>query len=295
MASLQITFEQMFLLVRDDGNPVVLLPHGRGFKMAHHLYIIDAEPDQAIDVRRADLSIISSNKEGDRTPFTTNGSKKKWPDTDWLLDFEDLSTNVAARRIRPELYDRNVTKHCPDVLSARFYMPYGRYGWNWNYKPYADSRWQVGPNPNNHQWLTDIMTFECELEDDVFYELKIDVEGKQPEYVRLQKRLGDDVSLVINNRDLRPEKIRTELDAYLSLDDFQVIYDLAVDGSSFQPPTYHSTPSVPARPIGQNRVRLVKKTRCVGTNCPPKFQSAPIARSSTNPHVPICGGGTGNP
>jgi hypothetical protein len=293
MADLKVWFDQMFLLVRDEKNPVVLFPTGKGQSMPHQLFLFDAEPRTAIEVRGADLSFWVKDRAGNRTPFSNPKQKRRWPDPDRLLDFNTLAA-PPDRFIKKTLYSRGETRQCPEALHARLYMPFGKFREEWNSREHGDARWLVGPkNDKDDQWLTDLMTFECKLEDDVTYELEVDVRGT-PSYIPLQGQPGQDIEITFFNQDIPPPGFVPTAASVAKLSDFQVIYALAKGGSTFDVPEYYDA-GIPI-PRSVRRPKVYSNFRCVGANCP-SVPSDPVIypTSATNPEFPICGGGSGDP
>jgi len=299
MADLKVWFDQMFLLVRDTNNPVVLFPTGDGHGMPHRLFIIDAEPNAAVEVRGADLSFWKKDSAGNRSSLSNPGQKRRWPDSDRLLDFNALAAPPVGgaadgRLIRKALYSKSTTADCPAELHARLYMPFGKYREEWNSREHGDARWLVGPPAaKDDQWLTDLMSFECKLEDDVTYELRIDVAGASS-YIPLQTRPGKDIEIVFFNDDTPPASSVMSAASFARLSDFEVIYALATGGSTFDVPEYYSAGIPITRTL--RRPKVIGTIRCVGANCAGVTdQSFFYPTSGTNPAFPICGGGSGDP
>jgi len=295
MADLKIWFDQMFLLVKDEANPVVLFPTGADQEMRHKLFIIGAEPNTAIEVRGADLSFWQKDSEGKRTRFSNPSEKLDWPDRRRLLDFNTLAPPpLTEGQIRKELYSKAQATSCPTELHARLYTPFGNFDAEWNSREHGDARWLVGPKGRKKdQWLTDLMSFECDLADDVTYELGVDVAGAFT-YIPLQTRAGKDIELVFFNDDRPPDNTVSTAASFAELSDFRVIYALARGGADFDAPEYYDA-GIPI-PRTARRQQVITKTRCVGANCI-NFMSESFfyPLSSTNPAFPICGGGTGDP
>jgi hypothetical protein len=295
MADLKIWFDQMFLLVKDDANPVVLFPTGEVQGMAHRLFIIGVEPNTAIQVRGADLTFWETDSGGNRTRFWGQRESLDWPDRRRLLDFNTLAPPPASERlIKKDMYSKDGAASCPIELHARLYTPFGDFDAQFNSREHGDARWLVGPpGRKKDQWLTDLMTFECDLDDNATYELGVEVEGVVS-YIPLQTRAGKDIELVFFNDDMPPDNLVPSAASFITLSDFEVIYALARGGADFDAPEYYDA-GTPI-PRTARRQQVITKTRCVGANCiNVTSDSFFYPLSSTNPAFPICGGGTGDP
>lgn len=294
MATLKIRFERMFLLVRSDP-PVVLLPHGRTHDMPHALYVVGTETP--IRVCGADLAICTGaapdGSGSDCTPLVNGGRKSRWPDGGFVLDANVLvKANAATPKVRGELL---TAAACPEELGARLRLPNGSFGWKWNQRPNGTARWQVGPKWNRHQWLTDVMTFECQIADNVLHALHVTPAGSAPLHRALQVEPGDDIDLTV----LQFDETRRPATGFgtrtVALDDFRVVLDLFVNGASLDVPKYWGPSDAPSPPGPPPQWPIVG-AETIG-QCPKAAPAAASAvpRSDTDPERPICGGGQGDP
>lgn len=299
MAKLKITFDQMFLLVRSEEAPVVLLPKGSG-KMIHDLYVIGTE--DPLLVCGADLSFCAAESKdaataGDCTKVIRPGFTSQWPDDGWVLDVNKLQDTPPT--IRAELLKNPIDSK---ELNARVWLPQGRFGWKWNMSDYGDARWQVGPKWNHHQWLTDIMTFESEISDRDLHFLRISIPDRPDEFIDLQVDAGDDIELTLYNRDrppLNPDGTpdhvpfgkRTKV-----LKDFEVIFQLFEPTEPPLPlPKYYGPGPKSSRPPGDRTSHVILDAKPFGA-CDAAVASAVYEPASdTDPERPICGGAQGDP
>lgn len=296
MAKLKITFEQMFLLVRSEAEPVVLLPKGWD-DMVHDLYALGR--GVRLRICGADLSICSAASQeaalGGDCELKKQGMKPRWPNPDWVLYANNLHSSRPPT-VRKNLLCRK-TPVSPGEINARLWLPPGTFGWNWNMSDFGDARWQVGPDKDRHQWLTDIMTFECEVADDVSHFLKIGLPANT-DLVALQKAPGDDIDLTFYNRDRPttrtghvPFGTRTD-----ELKDFAVIFELFEKTASPLPlPKYYGPGPTSTRPPGGRTPRVIHgATRYGACDAAARTIDYDIL-SDTDPERPICGGAQGDP
>jgi hypothetical protein len=232
--TLTVTFEYMFMLVKSRP-PVVLMPKGSG-DLEHALSISGIRDENAIDLSGADLRICTQNPRDPQDYVTYTGqqpSAQRWPDPDWILDFCNMSTDVAARRIDKRSLGAGA---CPSDLNGRFWLPYGQFKEAASDKllKHREQRWEVPRpgKPRHHQPFTDVMRFVCELDPNELHYLE--VVGSSTKRYPLQGQRGNDVTLWLRNEDLVERSSNY-------MDDVALLYALAKDPSGWPLPKIRGT------------------------------------------------------
>jgi hypothetical protein len=234
----------MFLLVKDDANPVVLIPKG-GRDDGHRatLKVNMAEYELA----NADVRFwVSDSADGSgREPIT--GASVTWPDPALLLDLNEMpGTPQTMSKIKPAAVSDS---QCPETLNARVMMPRGTFVALGTQKGESASiRWILGGETRRRQLLSDQMQFHCPIDPARHYWVTIG----QGEPIELPHDPDGSVTATISNDDVVSNKPLRQTGGFELLDEFTTFYDLLDDAGGRAVPKRRIPPVWgvgPLRPI----------------------------------------------
>lgn len=268
MAKLEITFSNMFLLVRSLP-PTVLVPNGESAGFPHTVTVSG--------VKGGSLHPTDSDFDFCTKPINEDHHPARWEGTTTVCNFPGeellnlcrLSKNPADCRIQKALHSNDGSnggsRNCPSLLNGRFYLPYGCFDTSWSDKDFANltQLWEIphANDPKNVQQLRETIVFECVVPDNLQLSLR-ETTAAGVTYHDIHSKPGKDIRLFVTGTDLKPYKSNHAMD-------FAVVYELAANPKGWPVPKRYGT---------------------LGSSVP-----FPVKTLSIGPARPICGAGQGCP